>query len=107
MLLALGAAPATASYCGFYGAGLVRVCPALNLVQQQRYFRQLGTKPTKSQLRQGIFRSGLAPSSSTAASRRAGLDAGSLGLAPLLVVGALALGLAALAAARRPRAVDR
>ena len=79
-------------------------CPAVTLVQQQHYFKKLGPEPGKVQLRAGLFRGGLAPTSSGALDRRAGLHAGSLGPLPLLVVGAAALALAALAARRRPGA---
>jgi hypothetical protein len=72
------------------------------------YYKQLHLKVTDAGLKKGLFKHrrkhgpGLAPVTSNAAGHRAGVDSGPIGLAPLIVVGVLALVLAAIAARRRP-----
>jgi hypothetical protein len=100
LLLALSAAPAMA-FAGIYSPGVTQPSSVVHLREQQAYFKRLGVRVTKAQLRRGSFRDGLGPLRAAAPSRRAGLSAGSLGLAPLIVVGALGLAFAALAARRR------
>jgi hypothetical protein len=72
----------------------------------RNYYKHWHLKVTKQELARGVFKhpdvAALAPTQSLAASRRAGVDSGALGIGPLIVVGLVALGLATLAARRRP-----
>lgn len=98
VLLALTAAPAYAGSGGLYEPYPTPVSNSLTLV----YYGSLGVTRTEAQLTRGVFSPGLAASTSTAASRRAGVDPGSAGFGPLVAVLAAALALAALAQRRRP-----
>ena len=100
VLLALGAASAGAAT----SPGLYEPFPTpVANSQTQHYFGELHVKRSNRQLARGAFSRGLVPSDSLAASLRAGVGAGPAGLAPLIVVGLLALGLAGAAALRRGR----
>jgi hypothetical protein len=72
----------------------------------QAYYAAFHLKLSKKQLNRGAFHHrhgrGLTPTTTTAASRRAGVNAGSLGLWPLVAIGLLAVGLAGIATHRRP-----
>jgi hypothetical protein len=105
VLLALTASSATARSGNGPGLYAPFPTPAAETAAQA-YYATFHLKLSKKQLSRGVFhhRHGraLAPTTTTAASRRAGVDAGSLGLWPLVVIGLLAVGLAAIATRRRP-----
>jgi hypothetical protein len=111
VLLALNAAPAVASCGGIYAPGVTQpTCVASHPAQQHAYFellakyyKALGTKVKGGALAHGSFSAGLAPASQNGPSVRAGIGSGSLGLAPLAIVAALALLAGALATFRRPQ----
>ena len=74
------------------GNGLYKPYPAVNgLGTAQAYYAQLGLTPTASQLSRGDFSGGLAASSVSGPSHRAGAAGASLGLTALLAVAVLGL----------------